>query len=46
MEDEQPWKKHKQQLGYGVTLDWSHPGRAKQYKVRLRLRSKVLNVGR
>lgn len=45
MDDEQPWKKHKQ-LGYGVTLDCSHPGRAKQFKVRLRLRSQMLNVGR
>ncbi|WIA36143.1 hypothetical protein OEZ86_007489 [Tetradesmus obliquus] len=45
MDDEQPWKKHKQ-LGYGVTLDCSHPGRAKQFKVRLRLRSHMLNVGR
>jgi hypothetical protein len=40
-----PWELHKQ-LGYGVTLDSSHPGRTKQYKVRLRVRTQVLNVGR
>jgi hypothetical protein len=45
-EQPEPWKLYStSKLGFGVTLD-SHASRAKKYKVRLRIKYKVLDIGR
>jgi hypothetical protein len=42
----EPWKLYStSKLGFGVTLD-THANRAKKYKVRLRIKHKVMDIGR
>lgn len=42
-----PWELQRNgKYGFGVTLDSSNPSRAAKYKVRVRCKTKVLDVGR
>jgi hypothetical protein len=45
-EEQEPWKLYStSKLGFGVTMD-THASRAKKYKVRLRIKYKVMDIGR